>query len=43
MLANLLGFRPIMATPTGLGRRLGFRLIDHRLELYGVPVEDETN
>ena len=23
--------------------RLGFRLIDHRLELYGVPVDDEKN
>jgi Fur family ferric uptake transcriptional regulator len=24
-----------------IAKRLGFRLIDHRLELYGVPVEDE--
>ena len=24
-----------------IARRLGFRLIDHRLELYGVPVEDD--
>ena len=24
-----------------IARRLGFRLIDHRLELYGVPVDDE--
>ena len=22
-----------------IARRLGFRLIDHRLELYGVPLE----
>ena len=26
-----------------IARRLGFRLIDHRLELYGVPVDDEKN
>ena len=24
-----------------IAKRLGFRLIDHRLELYGVPVDDE--
>jgi Fur family ferric uptake transcriptional regulator len=24
-----------------IAKRLGFRLIDHRLELYGVPVEDD--
>jgi Fur family ferric uptake transcriptional regulator len=24
-----------------IARRLGFRLIDHRLELYGVPVDEE--
>ena len=24
-----------------IARRLGFRLIDHRLELYGVPVDDD--
>ena len=24
-----------------IARRLGFRLIDHRLELYGLPVDDE--
>jgi Fur family transcriptional regulator, ferric uptake regulator len=24
-----------------IAQRLGFRLIDHRLELYGVPVDDE--
>ncbi len=24
-----------------IARRLGFRLIDHRLELYGVPADDE--
>jgi Fur family ferric uptake transcriptional regulator len=24
-----------------IARRLGFRLIDHRLELYGVPLEDD--
>jgi Fur family ferric uptake transcriptional regulator len=26
-----------------IARRLGFRLIDHRLELYGVPVDEEQN
>ena len=25
-----------------IARRLGYRLIDHRLELYGVPVEKDT-
>jgi Fur family transcriptional regulator, ferric uptake regulator len=24
-----------------IARRLGFRLVDHRLELYGVPLRDE--
>ncbi len=24
-----------------IARKLGFRLVDHRLELYGVPLEDE--
>jgi len=26
-----------------IARRLGYRLIDHRLELYGVPLEEDTN
>jgi Fur family ferric uptake transcriptional regulator len=26
---------------TEIARRLGYRLVDHRLELYGVPLEDE--
>jgi Fur family transcriptional regulator, ferric uptake regulator len=26
---------------TKIARRLGFRLVSHRLELYGVPLEDE--
>jgi Fur family ferric uptake transcriptional regulator len=26
-----------------IAKRLGFRLIDHRLELYGVPVDEEKN
>lgn len=25
-----------------IARRLGFKLVDHRLELYGVPLEDES-
>ncbi len=24
-----------------IAQRLGYRLVDHRLELYGVPIEDE--
>ncbi len=24
-----------------IARKLGYRLVDHRLELYGVPIEDE--
>ena len=30
----------IEALQTAIAQRLGYRLIDHRLELYGVPVED---
>jgi len=25
-----------------IAQRLGYRLVDHRLELYGVPIEDES-
>jgi Fur family ferric uptake transcriptional regulator len=25
-----------------IARRLGFKLVDHRLELYGVPIEETT-
>jgi Fur family transcriptional regulator, ferric uptake regulator len=25
-----------------IARRLGYRLVDHRLELYGVPLEDKS-
>jgi Fur family ferric uptake transcriptional regulator len=25
-----------------IAKRLGYKLVDHRLELYGVPVEDEA-
>ena len=31
----------IEALQTAIAQRLGYRVIDHRLELYGVPVEDE--
>jgi Fur family ferric uptake transcriptional regulator len=24
-----------------IAQRLGYRLVDHRLELYGVPIEDK--
>jgi Fur family ferric uptake transcriptional regulator len=27
---------------SAIAKRLGYRLVDHRLELYGVPVEDEA-
>ena len=30
----------IEALQTAIAKRLGYRLVDHRLELYGVPVED---
>jgi len=30
----------IEALQTAIAQRLGYRLIDHRLELYGVPVEE---
>lgn len=26
-----------------IARRLGYRLVDHRLELYGVPLDDKAN
>ncbi len=26
---------------TEVARKLGYRLVDHRLELYGVPLEDD--
>lgn len=28
---------------TEVARRLGFKLVDHRLELYGVPLEDSKD
>ena len=31
----------IEALQAAIARRLGYRLIDHRLELYGVPLEPE--
>ena len=31
----------IEALQAAIARRLGYRLIDHRLELYGVPVEEK--
>ena len=27
---------------TAIAKRLGYKLVDHRLELYGVPIEEET-
>jgi Fur family ferric uptake transcriptional regulator len=31
----------IEALQNAIAKRLGFRLVDHRLELYGVPIEDK--
>jgi Fur family ferric uptake transcriptional regulator len=31
----------IEALQAEIARRLGFRLVDHRLELYGVPLDEE--
>jgi Fur family ferric uptake transcriptional regulator len=30
----------IEALQTAIAKRLGYRLVDHRLELYGIPVEE---
>jgi Fur family transcriptional regulator, ferric uptake regulator len=30
----------IEALQTAIAKRLGYRLVDHRLELYGMPVEE---
>jgi Fur family ferric uptake transcriptional regulator len=27
---------------TAIAKRLGYKLVDHRLELYGVPIEEEA-
>lgn len=32
----------IEALQNAIARRLGFTLVDHRLELYGVPLDDEA-
>lgn len=31
----------IEALQNAIAKRLGFRLVDHRLELYGVPIDDK--
>ncbi len=31
----------IEALQAAIAKRLGFKLVDHRLELYGVPIEDK--
>ncbi|MBV9511149.1 MAG: transcriptional repressor [Caulobacteraceae bacterium] len=33
----------IEALQEAIARRLGFRLVDHRLELYGVPLDEKDN
>jgi Fur family ferric uptake transcriptional regulator len=33
----------IEALQEAIAKRLGFRLVDHRLELYGVPVEEQAS
>jgi len=30
----------IEALQAAIAKKLGYRLVDHRLELYGVPVEE---
>ena len=32
----------IEALQAAIARRLGYKLVDHRLELYGVPVEEKS-
>jgi len=33
----------IEALQEAIARRLGYRLVDHRLELYGIPLEDRDH
>ena len=33
----------IEALQEAIARRLGYRLVDHRLELYGAPIEERDN
>jgi Fur family ferric uptake transcriptional regulator len=33
----------IEALQEAIARRLGYRLVDHRLELYGIPLEDKDH
>jgi Fur family transcriptional regulator, ferric uptake regulator len=33
----------IEALQDAIARRLGYRLVDHRLELYGIPLEDKDH
>jgi len=35
--------REIEALQEAIARRLGYRLVDHRLELYGIPLEDKDH
>ncbi len=32
----------IEALQNAIAKRLGFKLVDHRLELYGVPIDEQT-
>ena len=32
----------IEALQNAIAKRLGFKLVDHRLELYGVPIDDQA-
>ena len=34
--------RKIEALQAAIARRLGYKLVDHRLELYGVPIDDKA-
>jgi len=42
---NVIEFRDeeIERLQVEVARRLGFKLVDHRLELYGIPLDDKDN
>lgn len=42
---NVIEFRDeeIERLQVEVARRLGFKLVDHRLELYGIPLDDKEN
>ena len=40
-LAGLHVDQMIVALQEAIAKRLGYKLVDHRLELYGMPIEDK--